>query len=90
MKKFIKNDDGSIKLCTLNIAQMNIIEYMYYNRDLIWKSVIEISIQIKECIDNIFIILFHLILLIFLPITFPIIAIVVIRQSKNKIEESIR
>ena len=38
MKDYIINNDGKIRICDSNIAKMNIFEYMYYRRSLIFRS----------------------------------------------------
>jgi hypothetical protein len=85
MKDFIR-DDGKVRNCTSNIAKMNIFEWMWYRNDMIVKNLQESIILLCEGIKFIIVGIINLLLVICLPITYPIGAYLNIRDAKKELE----
>lgn len=79
MKKYIKNDNGSIRICSSNIAQMNIFEWMYYRRYLLSTGVLLVGDQIIKGVSLIGASVINTLLF----LIYPIIGILEIRKAKK-------
>lgn len=82
MKEYIR-DDGKVRNCDSNIAKMNVFEYMYYMRHTLKDNIVS---TIQEFLDN-WHILVNMLLIIALPIYYPIMAIEHIRSAKKSVKE---
>jgi alanine dehydrogenase len=82
MKEYIR-DDGKVRCCESNIAKMNVIEYMYHMRFRLWQNIVT---AIKEFLDS-WSILVNMLLIVALPIYYPIMAIQHIRSAKKAVKE---
>ena len=79
MKDYMK-DNGKVRICTSNVAKMNIFEWMWYNRFRLKKA-------IRETLDNCVHTTLNTSILIFLPMTYPIIAYFRIKNAKKEMRE---
>ena len=82
MKKEYIRDEGRVRLCTSNIAKMNILESMYYHRFQLYHNVIE---AIKEFIGHWYL-LVNIFIIFTLPIAYPIMTWREIRKAKKEME----
>ena len=82
MKEYIR-DDGRMRVCTSNVAKMNILEYMYYYRYRLWNNIID---AIKEFLDcwSIFV---NMLLILILPLAYPIMAWIHIQDEREVMKE---
>jgi len=81
MKNYIRDED-EVRLCISNIAQMNILEGIYYHRFRLLNNIIDVLKQCWECrycIINIFII-------ILLPIVYPLMIFLEIQKAKKEMK----
>ena len=74
-KNYIK-DNGRVRLCASNVAQMNLLEAMYYHR-------FKIIIDIKE---NVYLLRDAFILLI-LPLAYPFMAWQEVQKARKDMEK---
>lgn len=79
MEKFIK-DDGVVRNCTSNVAKMNIIEWVWYIREL------DIVSTFKEYVVDIVVGIAALVAIVLLPILYPIIAYIRIKEAKKSMK----
>lgn len=79
MKDFIR-DEGKVRACTSNIAKMNILEWMWYRQDLFVD-------QLYEGTKSVFYGFVGLLLLISIPIRYPISAYIDIKHAKEEMKE---
>ena len=80
MKEFIR-DNGKVRICSSNIAKMNIPEYMYYFRFRLWNNIID---AIRELLES-WNIIVNMIIILLLPIYYPIMAYIHIKESKEEV-----
>ena len=79
MKEYIR-DDGKVRMCERNIAKMNILECMYYMRFRLCDNIVD---AIKEFLDS-WSILVNMLLILILPIYYPIMAWQSIRHARKE------
>ena len=86
-KEFIL-DDGEIRNCASNIAKMNVLEYIVFNKFFIK----DIWYSVKECLDEIFegfialyYLFFSIVCALIFPICFPLIAYFRIRKARKEV-----
>ena len=79
MEKFIK-DDGVVLNCTSNVAKMNIFEWIWYIREL------DIVSTFKESVVDVVVGIAALVAIVLLPILYPIIAYIRIKEAKKSME----
>ena len=77
--KFIR-DDGVVSNCTSNVAKMNIIEWVWYIREL------DIVSTFKESVVDVVVGIAALVAIVLLPIFYPIIAYIRIREAKKSMK----
>ena len=80
MKEFIR-DNGKVRICSSNIAKMNIPEYMYHCRFRLWNNICD---SIKELLES-WNIIINMFLILLLPIYYPIMAYIHIKESKKEV-----
>lgn len=85
MKEFIR-DNGKIRDCLSNKAKMNIFEWMWYEKSMILRIFLEVFQNIGEGLIKIIQGILILIIIISLPITFPIGAYIIIRKAKKEMK----
>lgn len=68
-KDYIK-DDGKVRLCTSNIAKMNVFESMYYHRLRMLDDIIDGLKALYNC----WVVIINIFIIISLPITYPMMA----------------
>jgi hypothetical protein len=85
-KDFSKDESGEIIISHENIAKMNVMEYIVFNKFFIYN----ISGILKECVYDIcvgirglFLMIMNIIVFIAFPISFPIISLLKINYAKN-------
>lgn len=81
MKDFIR-DDGKVRSCYSNEAKMNLIEYLWYHKELIPENTKKAINQLGKGMILIFAGILNLILLVF-PIAYIISAYLNIRNAKK-------
>lgn len=85
MKEFIR-DNGKVRECTSNIAKMNILEWIYYRRGMIYRNTVESISTGIEGIVMFLSMLLNIMIIILSPITLPIAAWLQIRVAKKEME----
>jgi hypothetical protein len=86
-KDFIMKD-GKIKECSYNIAKMNILEYLFYEK-FFMKKILDVIKDIKYLKKPIIELLEYILLIIIIllaPISFPIIAYYHIKDAQEFVE----
>ena len=83
MKNYLRNKDDKVRICTMNIAKMNLLEWMYYRRKTIYKQLILVFNQFIEAFKLIIAIPINL-LSIFL---YPILGVIAIIQAKKDMKK---
>ncbi len=83
MKDFIR-DEGKVRECMSNIGKMNVLEFMWYRKGLIRLALIDTVNGFHEGFSLVLTSVVGLVVLILLPITFPIAAFITIRNAKKK------
>ena len=82
-EKFIY-DNGKVRNCFSNIAQMNVFEWIYYNKNYLISSFIEQFINVFKGIKLIFFALIGLFLFLIFPISLTCAALYAISEAKTK------
>ena len=82
MTKDYIRDDGKVRLCTSNIAKMNIFESMYYHRYRMWENIVEFIDDLKESVY----LIRELFIIIILPIMYPIMAWWEIKKARKEVK----
>ncbi len=75
-------DNGKVRLCTSNVAKMNLFESMYYHRFRMLKNIVDAINELKDSwhvIVNIFIVFI-------LPIAYPIMAWWEIKRARKEMK----
>jgi Na+-transporting methylmalonyl-CoA/oxaloacetate decarboxylase gamma subunit len=85
MKEFIR-DDGKVRECASNIAKMNILEYMWYQKAIIPRVLKESIENLIEGMSLVMAGLITLFLIIILPISYSITAYINIHQAKEEVK----
>lgn len=85
MKDFIR-DDGKVRLCTSNLAKMNVLEFMWYKKDWLSEGIGFVWEQLQEGVPLIAAATVNFICLVLTPITYPIAAWYQIRRAKKEVE----
>jgi len=80
-KEYIR-DHGRVRLCTSNIAKMNLFESMYYHRFRMWKNIIDTINDLKEH----WYIIINLFIVVIFPVVYPIIAWWKIQRARKEME----
>ena len=83
-EKFIY-DNGKVRNCFSNIAQMNVLEWIYYNRNYLISIFTEQFLNIFKSIKLIVSSLIGLFLFLIFPISFTCFALYNINEAKKKI-----
>ncbi|VVB60353.1 Uncharacterised protein [uncultured archaeon] len=86
MKEYIR-DDGEVRICPSNVSKMNILEWMWYRKDLLRQETIEALKQFYEGFVLLCASIINLAIILFSPITFPIAAYINIRREKKEMEK---
>ena len=86
MKKEFIRDDGKVRGCISNIAKMNVVEWIYYRRDMLFRSVVDTGETFVEGCAMVGFAILNFVILILSPITLPIIAWWQIRQAKKEMD----
>ena len=85
MKDFI-TDDGKIRNCESNNAKMNIFEWIWYRKED--RILLFLSDSLEQFKEGSFLLLasiLNLSMIIFFPITFPLIAYINIKEAKKQV-----
>ena len=82
VKKYIK-EYNKVKLCTSNIAKMNILESMYYHRYRVIKNIHD---TINDIYENLYIFI-NIFIILILPIVYPIMAYWEIKKAKKEMRD---
>ena len=83
-EKFIY-DNGKVRNCFSNIAQMNVLEWIYYNRNYLISTFIEQFLNILKGIKLIIFSLMGLFLFLIFPFSLTCVALYSINEAKKKI-----
>lgn len=86
MKDFIR-DNGKVRECISNNAKMNLLEWMWYRKEIIPRILKDAFQNIFEGIHLLVYGIINLITVLLLPITYPIAAFVSIRRAKKEMEK---
>ena len=86
MPKEYLRDDGRVRLCTRNVAKMNLFESIYYHRFRMWENIIDLISDIKE---NWYIVI-NLFLLVISPVVYPIMAWWEIQRARKEMKQHIK
>lgn len=84
-KEYLK-DNGRVRLCTSNIAKMNILESMWYHRFRMWGNIIDFIGDFKE---NWYLVQ-ELIIIIILPFVYPFMAWWEIQKAKKEMKRCMK
>ena len=85
MKNYIR-DDGKMRLCSSNIAKMNIFEWMWYSDRL--KSTLIYSLeQLKEGLILLGSGIINIASIIAFPVIYPVVAYFEIRRAKKEVQD---
>lgn len=85
MKDFIL-DNGKVRNCESNNAKMNIFEWIWYRKeDRILLFLSDSLEQFKEGFILLLASVLNLSMIVFFPITFPLIAYINIREAKKRV-----
>lgn len=76
MKDYIR-DNGKVRMCASNVAQMNIFEIIYY------KIAKDFVSDAKTCLTELIPLTFGLLFIMLFPISMPIVAYIKIRRAKR-------
>jgi len=82
MTKEYLRDQGRVRLCTSNVAKMNLFESMYYHRFRVWNNIIDTINDLKEH----WYIIINLFIVVILPIVYPIMAWWEIQRARKEME----
>ena len=83
MNGYIKDNDGTVRACTSNVARMNIFEYMYLFRHILKDNIISMTKEFLECWS----ILMNMLLILILPVYYPIMAYQHIKRAKKEMKK---
>ena len=84
MKKEYIRDNEKVRLCSSNIAKMNILEGMYYMRLRLIENIIQ---AINDCVEHYYVIVNALAIFI-VPIWYPIVVIYEIHKAKKEVKNN--
>jgi len=85
MKEYIR-DDGKVRECTSNIAKMNIFEYMFYRKAIILRTLRDSLQNLFEGLHLVVYGVINLLIILTLPISYPLAAYMNIRRAKKEME----
>ena len=81
MKEYIR-DNGRVRLCSSNVAKMNLLESMYYHWSITWANIVD---AINDLIRHWYIII-NVLIIFTLPVTYPIMAWWKIHKAKREMD----
>lgn len=73
-------DDGVVRLCPSNVAKMNLFECMYYHLPRMRYQILDVA---NDIVHDVLPTLLNIALIIILPISYPIMALIEIRTAKK-------